>query len=95
MCLPDVEYQRINPTSQALVTSYCVQTCENATNIIIQWNVYRGFESGYPNNDIQWILFTNMDAYENILFYGKNKNDFCLKLFSFFPSSEDGFTSKF
>jgi hypothetical protein len=80
MCSPNVEYQRINPTTQALVTSTCVQTCENATDIVIQWNVYRGFQTGYPNNDIQWILFTNMDAYENILFFGKNQFVFfCLE----------------
>lgn len=71
MCLPNVEYQRINPTTQALVTSTCVQTCENATDIVIQWNVYRGFQTGYPNNDVQWILYSNMNAYENILFFGK------------------------
>ncbi len=71
MCLPNVQYQRINPTTQAVVTSECL-TCENAVNTVIEWNVYSGFQSGYPNNDIQWILYPNMDAYENILFYGKN-----------------------
>lgn len=77
MCSPNAEYQRINPTTQALVTSSCDQACENATNIVIQWNVYRGFQPGYPNSDIQWILYPNMDAADNILFFGiTEKNDF-------------------
>jgi len=69
MCLPNVEYQRINPTTQALVTSSCV-TCENVTSTVIQWNVYSGFQTGYPNNDMKWILYANMSNYDNILFYG-------------------------
>ncbi len=85
MCSANVEYQRINPTTQALLTSHCLQTCENASEIVIQWNVYRGFQSGYPNNDIQWILYTNMDAYENVLFFGKEKRKkFLLESFCFF-----------
>jgi hypothetical protein len=76
MCLPDAEYQRINPTTQALVTSYCVQSCDNATDIVIEWNVYRGFQPGYPNDDVQWILYPNIDAYNNILFYGTEKKNF-------------------
>jgi hypothetical protein len=74
MCLPDVEYQRINPTTQALVTSDCLQTCDSATDIVIQWNVYRGFQTGYLNNDVKWVLYSNMSAYENSMFYGKNKS---------------------
>lgn len=70
MCTPNVEYQRINPTTQALVTSRCAQSCENATNVVIQWSIYRGFQTGYPNNDIQWSLFSNMDSYDNTLFFG-------------------------
>jgi hypothetical protein len=70
MCLPNVQYQRINPTTQALVTSDCAQTCENASSIVIQWNVYHGFQTGYPNNDVIWILYTAMSAYDNILFFG-------------------------
>ncbi|CAF4157649.1 unnamed protein product [Rotaria sp. Silwood2] len=72
MCLPNVEYQRINPTTQALLTSYCIDRCENLTDIVIQWSIYRGFTTNYPNNDIQWILYTNMSAYDDSLFYGRN-----------------------
>ncbi|CAF3507643.1 unnamed protein product [Rotaria sordida] len=76
MCLPNVEYQRINPTTQALLTSSCIDNCDNITDIIIQWSVYRGFTTGYPNNDIRWILYTNMSAYDDILFYGRNTKNF-------------------
>lgn len=75
MCSPNAAYQRINPTTQATVTSEC-ETCANATDVIIQWNVYRGFKTGFPNNDIQWILYPNMDSFENILFFGKGKIGF-------------------
>lgn len=74
MCLPNVEYQRINPTTQALLTSYCSQTCQNATSIVIQWNVYSGFNTGFPNNDILWVSYPNMSAYDNSLFYGSVQN---------------------
>lgn len=78
MCQPNVEYQRINPTTQALLTSTCTDNCDNATDIIIQWSVYRGFQTGYPNNDMKWILLANMSAFDNIMFYGeiKTKIDF-------------------
>jgi hypothetical protein len=91
MCSPNVEYQRINPTTQALVTSYCVQTCDNATDIDIQWSVYRGFQTNYPNNDIKWILFLNMSAYDNILFYGmiQKQRFFCLQILLFIQRSYD------
>ncbi|CAF4570593.1 unnamed protein product [Rotaria sp. Silwood1] len=72
MCTANVEYQRINPTTQALLTSYCIDNCDNITDIVIQWNVYHGFTTGYPNNDMQWILYTNMSAYDGSLFYGRN-----------------------
>ena len=73
MCSPNAQYQRINPTTQAAVTSQC-ETCENATNIEIQWSIYRGFQPGFPNDDIRWILFPGMDAYENDLFFGKSEH---------------------
>ena len=71
MCLPNAEYQRINPTTQALMTSSCV-TCDNVTETVIQWNVYFGFQTSYPNSDIKWITYPNMSLYDNSLFYGKN-----------------------
>jgi hypothetical protein len=51
-----VEYQRINPTTQALLTSHCLQTCDDATDIVIQW-----------------ILYTNISAGDNSLFFGKQE----------------------
>lgn len=77
MCSPDLEYQRINPTTQAALKSDCLQ-CGDATEMIIEWSVYRGFQSGYPNNDIQWILLNNMSAFDDILFYGKNEWEWSL-----------------
>lgn len=76
MCSPNVEYQRINPNTQALLTSHCLQTCDDASQIVIQWTVYRGFQTGYPNNDIVWILYTNMSAGDNLLFFGQREMSF-------------------
>lgn len=72
MCVPNAEYQRVNPTTQALMTSSCV-TCDNVTETVIQWTVYSGFQTGYPNNDVQWIAFANMSAFDNDLFYGRTR----------------------
>lgn len=86
MCSPNAQYQRINPTTQAAVTSRC-ETCANATNIDIQWGIYRGFQPGFPNNDIQWILFPGMDAFDNDLFFGKNQYLFALFVIIFLYNS--------
>ncbi|CAF3607443.1 unnamed protein product [Adineta steineri] len=87
MCLPNVEYQRVNPTTQALVQSTC-NTCENVTDTIIQWSVYSGIQTDYPNGDIKWVLFSNISAYDNLLFYGRTTTNFTATsaLFSTYPS---------
>ena len=76
MCSDNVEYQRINPTTQALLTSHCLQTCDDASNVVIQWNIYRGFQPGYPNKDVQWIPYVNMSGGDNSLFFGKQPGEF-------------------
>ena len=76
MCSPNVEYQRINPTTQALLKSHCLQSCDDASEIVVQWTVYRGFQTGYPNNDVVWILYTNMSAGDDLLFFGKRETIF-------------------
>lgn len=73
MCSPNVEYQRINPTTQALLTSSCIENCDSARDTSIRWSIYQGFQTDYPNADIKWILYTQMDTYENSLFFGKEK----------------------
>ncbi|CAF1178747.1 unnamed protein product [Adineta steineri] len=87
MCLPNAEYQRVNPTSQALVQSSCV-SCANVTNTIIQWSVYSGIQTNYPNGDIKWVLFSNISAYDNIFFYGRTTTNFTVvsALFLSYPS---------
>lgn len=74
MCSPNVEYQRINPTTQAFLTSNCIENCDSLRNISIHWSIYQGFQTNYPNSDIKWILYTQMDTYENSLFFGNEKN---------------------
>ncbi|CAF5221177.1 unnamed protein product, partial [Rotaria magnacalcarata] len=88
MCVPDAEYQLINPTTQALVTSACVSGCNNVVNTNIQWSIYYGIQTGYPNNDIQWILFTNMSSFDNIFFYGRTTVNFTAtnQLFLSYPT---------
>ena len=76
MCSPNVEHQRVNPTTRVILISNCVLNCENAVNTVIQWNVYYGFRTDYQNNDVRWSPYPNTSAYENLLFYGK-KTSLC------------------
>ncbi|CAF0742236.1 unnamed protein product [Didymodactylos carnosus] len=76
MCEPNVEYQRINPTTQVILTSTCVDGCSIAEDIKISWSVYQGFVTDYPNTDVKWVLYSNMTQYLETWFYGEDSTNF-------------------
>ena len=67
MCIPNLEFQLVNPTTQVALFSECRGSCASLINIT--WNVYQS-----PNGSsatTQWTLFTQTTQYENIWFYGE------------------------
>ncbi|CAF0758584.1 unnamed protein product [Adineta steineri] len=73
LCVPNLEYQFVNPTTQVALFALCVGTCTNLQNI--KWNIYQGSDNS-SSNYTQWTLFNNTVLYENILFFGKNTSHF-------------------
>ncbi|CAF3751894.1 unnamed protein product, partial [Rotaria sp. Silwood1] len=73
MCLPNLEFQLVNPTTQVALFSICVGSCTNIQNIT--WNIYQGSDNS-SSNTTQWILFNQMISYENIWFFGRNTTNF-------------------
>ena len=69
MCAPNLEFQRVNPTTQVALFSVCVGTCLSIENIT--WKIYQGnFNS--TSRVVQWTVFNQT----NIWFYGLNTNNF-------------------
>jgi hypothetical protein len=73
MCVPNLEFQLLNPTTQVALFTVCVGSCNDIQNI--KWNVYQG-STNSSANVTEWILFDQMIAYENIWFYGLNTANF-------------------
>ncbi|CAF2697542.1 unnamed protein product [Rotaria sp. Silwood2] len=73
MCLPNLEFQLVNPTTQVALFSICVGSCTDIQNIT--WNIYQGLDNS-SSNTTQWILFNQMISYENIWFFGRNTTNF-------------------
>jgi hypothetical protein len=55
MCIPNAEYQLINPTTQISLFSHCMGNCGSSIRNI-QWNVYDG-EMDLSLNIVIWKLF--------------------------------------
>ena len=70
MCDPQLEFQRINPTTQVALFALCPADC--ATLVGIHWQIYRGSSESASNNFTDWILFTRSDLQENQLFFGNS-----------------------
>jgi hypothetical protein len=64
-----MQYQFVNPTTQVALFSVCIGTCTSITNIT--WNVYYGIVNS-SSTIIQWTLFSQMNQYQNIWFFGKS-----------------------
>ncbi|CAF4283183.1 unnamed protein product, partial [Adineta steineri] len=73
MCVPNLEFQFVNPTTQVALFAICNGNCTTLESII--WNVYQG-SSNSSSNVTQWILFNQMNTYENIWFFGRNTSNF-------------------
>jgi hypothetical protein len=68
MCVANMEFQRVNPTTQVALFALCGGNCTTIQSIA--WNVYQGSSSSSSNLTI-WTLF-NQTAYQNIWFFGEN-----------------------
>ena len=75
MCIPNLEFQLVNPTTQVALFSICQDKCSSLLSI--RWNIYQGFNTTLST--MQWILFNETYLYENICFFGK---DFCVESIS-------------
>ncbi|CAF1129895.1 unnamed protein product [Adineta ricciae] len=67
MCIPNLEFQLVNPTTQVALFSACSGNCSTIVNIT--WNVYFGSMNS-SSNVTKWTMFNQTDVYENIWFFG-------------------------
>ncbi|CAF4450925.1 unnamed protein product, partial [Adineta steineri] len=73
LCVPNLEFQFVNPTTQVALFSVCNENCTTIQNIT--WNVYHG-EINSSSNFTKWILFNQTNFYQNIWFFGTNTSNF-------------------
>jgi hypothetical protein len=69
MCVSDLEFQRVNPTTQVALFSFCVENCQINENIT--WNIYQG-SMNLSSNITNWALFNPMISYDNIWLFDKD-----------------------
>ena len=67
MCVPNLEFQLVNPTTQVALFALCIGNC--TTIQTIKWNIYQGIINS-SLNFTKWDLFNQMISYENIWFFG-------------------------
>ena len=70
MCIPNLEFQLVNPTTQVALFSECLGSCSMLMNI--SWNIYQGTNG----STTQWTPFTQITQHENDWFYGRNTTNF-------------------
>ena len=68
MCIPNRNFQRVNPTTQVALFALCLETCVNIHNIT--WNIYQGSMNS-STDTTQWIQLNQMITHENGSFFGK------------------------
>jgi hypothetical protein len=68
MCAANMEFQRVNPTTQVALFTLCPGTCPDVRNIT--WNIYEGVMNT-STDTVRWIPFNQMITYQNIWFFGK------------------------
>ncbi|CAF4054709.1 unnamed protein product [Adineta steineri] len=73
LCIPNLEFQLLNPTTQVALFSICTGNCTIIQNIT--WNIYYGTMNS-SSNYTKWILFNQTSSYENIWFFGMNTSNF-------------------
>ena len=67
MCIPNLEYQFVNSTTQVALYSFCFGQCPTLVNIT--WNIYQD-QTNLSSNATQWSLLNSIQSYENIWFFG-------------------------
>ena len=67
MCIPNLEYQLVNPTTQVALYSFCLRSCPTLLNIT--WNIYQGL-TNLSSNVTQWTFFNANQSLENRWFFG-------------------------
>ena len=67
MCIPNLEYQSVNPTTQVALYSFCLGNCPTFLNMT--WNIYQG-HTNHSSNITQWTLFPWIQLNENLWFFG-------------------------
>lgn len=72
MCVPNLELQLVNPTTQVALFAVCIGRCMDIQSI--QWNVYQGSDNA--SNQTQWTLFNQIIPYENLWFFGRQTPNF-------------------
>ncbi|CAF1380176.1 unnamed protein product, partial [Rotaria sordida] len=73
LCVPNLEFQLLNPTTQVALFSVCIGDCTNLQNI--KWNIYQGPQN-LSANSTQRTLFNQTILYENLWFFGINTTNF-------------------
>ncbi|CAF3732096.1 unnamed protein product, partial [Adineta steineri] len=73
LCIPNLEFQLLNPTTQVALFSICNGNCTIIQNIT--WNIYYGTMNSSLNYT-KWITFNQTSSYENICFFGMNISNF-------------------
>jgi hypothetical protein len=69
MCIPNLEFQLLNPTTQIALFSVCLGNCSSLINIT--WNIYQG--SNATLSTVHWTLFNQVVQYQTIWFFGKDR----------------------
>jgi hypothetical protein len=73
MCVPNVEYQWINPNTQVSLYSFCVNNCSAIEQI--QWHIFVGMRNS-SLNVTTWTEFNQTNVSSMISFFGTNTANF-------------------
>ena len=68
MCVPNSEFQLVNPTTQVALFSICLGSCSSIRNIT--WKIYQGDNT--TSSTVQWTFFNRSSHYQNIWLFGNN-----------------------
>ena len=71
MCVPDGEFQRLNPTTQLALFSFCNDQPDCTTPRTITWNIYHG-SVNTTNNITSWTPLNNTQLKENVWLFGND-----------------------
>lgn len=92
LCIPNQEYQLINPTTQVALYALCFGNCSNLQSI--QWEIYSG-EMNSSSNFTTWILFNQNNSIGDNWFFGKIWKEFSWKNFLWYKGrNRSNFTAK-